>query len=656
MRQSVIICCFVMVAFLATHHESCARVSLPEIFSDNMVLQRNQEIKIWGWAEDKEKITVTFNHQVKSTITKSNGRWSLTLSPLEAGGPYEMKIAGQDTVTLQNILIGEVWLCSGQSNMAWPVRRSMNAKAEIKNAYYPGIRFFSSPHEMKPLPAIDYDQNPSWKACSPETAAGFSAVAYFFGRELHEKLTVPIGLIDASWGGSEVEAWTSHEALEQQGLFEEELARMKNLDLEKEQKESHQKIKDWEEAMKGLDKGIKNGEYIWANNNCDDILEWKGMYLPSLFKNTHLRDFEGGIWFKRYINLTAEDTAHDYTLILGHIDDSDVTFINNEKVGETFNRSWALREYKIPKDLLRKGRNCIAIRMEDYGQHGGFSGKQEQFQLESEHRVITLAGTWYYKIGFDSVPEYPGNPLRPNDLAGSLFNGMIHPLIPFTIQGVIWYQGEANANRGYQYRTLFPLMIHDWRNKWDKGEFPFLFVQLANYMKALERPAESNWAELREAQLLTLKKVPNTGMAVIIDIGEADDIHPQNKQEVGYRLSLAARAKAYGEDIVYSGPIYRSMIIEENKIRISFDHVGGGLMIQGKGEDLSGFAIAGKNKKFKWAKAEIVNNEVIVYHDSISHPLAVRYAWANNPEKANLYNKEGLPASPFRTDEWKGEK
>jgi len=492
--------------------DAWADVKLPTVISDNMVLQRRTEVPIWGWAEPGEQVmvSVSWHSMAWGVSADKDGKWMFKMNPPKVGGPYEMTISGKNSITIRNILVGEVWVCSGQSNMAMPVSRSANPEEEIAAADYPNIRLLTVERKTAEQPQDDCVG--SWQLCSPQTIADFSAVAYFFGRHLHKELDVPVGLIHTSWGGTPAEAWTKREMLEAEPDFAPILERFADVVAKypEAKKEYEQKVKKWEDAVKK-----------------------------------------------------------------------------------------ARAEGKKPP---RKPR----------------------------------------------VPVGPGHQRSP----AVLYNGMIAPLIPYGIRGAIWYQGEANAERAYQYRKLFPTMIKNWRNNWGQGDFPFLFVQLANFKDVADEPVESNWAELREAQLMTLS-LPKTGMAVIIDIGDTNNIHPKNKQDVGRRLALWALAKTYKRGgIVYSGPIYKSMKVEGNKIIVHFEHIGGGFVADW-GEPLKGFAIAGADRKFVWAGAKIEGDTVVVGSDKISEPVAVRYAWADNPV-CNLYNTEALPASPFRTDDWPG--
>lgn len=624
-----------------------AQVTLPRIFSNHMVLQQEIPVPLWGWATKGEKIQVSFNGQTLSARADNNGRWKVTLAPMKAGGPFEMTIRGKNTLTLHDILIGEVWICSGQSNMEFPLSQVKDGANEVASANYPRIRLFTVPKKMSTLPLNDLDDG-KWDLCTPETAAGFSAAGYFFGRHLHHELNVPVGLINSSWGGTIVETWMSREAAMADPDLSEWLASVGTLDLEKAQAESVRKIAEWYQNLDKNDKGLNER---WFAAEYDDA-SWKEMNLPCLWETDYLPDYDGVVWFRKEFILSEEDALGESTLELGPIDDSDFSFINGISVGSTINKYNVPRIYKVSAGVLRKGKNVISIRVIDTGGGGGMWGEKNQMFLQlASGKKIDLSGIWKFAPSFEGRPPqqtFSG----PNSYPTLLYNAMIHPIIPYAIKGAIWYQGESNAGRAEQYRRLFPALIADWRNKWNEGNFPFLYVQLANFMAPDKEPAESAWAELREAQTMTLS-VPNTGMACIIDIGEANDIHPKNKQDVGKRLALAGLKVAYNRDIVYSGPLYQSYQTEGNKIRISFSNIGSGLMAKDKYGYVKGFAIAGEDKKFVWAQAFIDGNTVVVYSPSVQKPVAVRYAWGNNPDDANLYNKEGLPAVPFRTDNWK---
>ena len=627
-------------------------INLPILFSDNMVLQRDKNIPVWGTAEPGGNVFVEIAGQKKSTEVSEDGKWQINFPPMPAGGPYELTILGQDTIICKNVMVGEVWLCSGQSNMEMAVKSCNNYNEEVANADYPNIRLFQVKQTTsnQPLDTIICD---GWEECSPKTIPDFSSVAYFFGRKLFNELGITIGLIHSSWGGTPAEAWTSAEALKAMPDFRDEVKIIESILPEHKQSmedyEAEVKLRD-EKIVTG-DAGFNNGQPIWNNPNLD-VQGWKTMNLPTKWENAGYPDLDGKMWFRKEINLPASMTGTDLVLHLGPVNDIDITWFNGIKIGNSSGAS-KLREYKIPKSLVKTGKNVIVVNVHDIGNSGGIWGNADQMFIENRIGVkILISGEWLCKIGFDAMvlgPK-PNNPNDPN-IPSVLFNSMIHPLVPYGIRGTIWYQGESNASRAYQYQTLFPNMIKDWRTQWNQDDFPFLFVQLANYMQLQTESRDDEWAELREAQLKTLS-LPNTGMAVTIDIGDALDIHPKNKQEVGRRLALNALAKVYGKEIPYSGPIYQSMKIEENKIRLQFSNTDKGLKTNGSDKPI-GFAIAGDDKKFVWAEAEIEDNEVVVWNSKIKNPVAVRYAWASNPV-CNLFNKAGLPASPFRTDNWEG--
>jgi sialate O-acetylesterase len=503
------LCLILAIAVAFWAFAASADVKPHALFTDNTVLQQGMNVPVWGTADEGENVTVRFQGQSVSTQA-DGGKWSVTLQPLTPGKPAEMTIQGKNTVTVKNVLVGEVWVCSGQSNMAMTVNRCHDAEAEIARSANAKIRLFTVPRQGADEPQADVDG--AWSECGPATVGGFSGVGYFFGRHLQEKLNVPVGLINSSYGGTPAEAWTSRAVLASEPGLQSILDGFA------------QSVLRYPEALKRHEAAVA---------------KWK------------------------------------------------------ERAAA------ARKEGKKPK------------------------GRAPQ------------------------PPMGPNHPKRP----GALYYAMICPLQPYAIRGAIWYQGEANAGRAYQYRTLLPAMIRCWRDDWDQGDFPFLVVQLAPFRKIVDEPAESTWAELREAQLMTMLNVPNTATAVITDVGEEDDIHPKKKQPVGDRLAIAARALAYDQEIEYSGPIYKCMEVEGGKAVLSFDHLGGGLVA--RGGKLTGFTICGEDRKFVNADAEIVGDTVVVSSPDVTQPVAVRFGWADFPV-VNLWNKAGLPASPFRTDEFPG--
>lgn len=623
-------------------------IRLSRIFGDNMVLQRNQPIPVWGWADANEKVTVQFNKQIKNAKADRNGRWMIQLDPESAGGPFQFVVKGKNTISIKNVLVGEVWVCSGQSNMEFSVSSGMNAAKEIAQADIPFIRHFKVPHAVNTFPKDDLAEG-EWKISNAENTGDFTAVGYFFARELYNKLKVPVGLINTSWGGTHVETWTSKKAFEQSDEFKEMIKSMPSIDIEAMANETKNAIRKKIEAVQGP---LENSTIVehWKENSFDDS-HWAHMKLPGLWEQQGLDDMDGVVWFRKIIDISSINEGKAATLELAKIDDSDDSYVNGIKVGSKKDKFAEYRRYTIPTGILKAGKNVIAVRVEDTGGGGGIYGEPGEMKLTIGENIESLAGDWSYRV--ESI-RASRTGIDPNSYPTLLFNGMLNPLIPYAIKGVLWYQGESNAGRAFQYRQAFPLMINDWRQRWQQGNFPFLFVQLANYNASNETNVSgSTWAELREAQTLTLS-LPNTGMTVTTDIGEANDIHPKNKQEVGKRLAAIAFNKVYNISVIYSGPVYESMKIDGNKIIIHFSNSGSGLIAKDKYGYLMGFEISGDDRIFHFAKAYIEGSDVVVYQDEIIKPVAVRYAWANNPEDANLFNKEDFPAGSFRTDQWKG--
>jgi len=627
-------------------------LQLPGIFGDNMVLQQKQAIPVWGTGEPGSKVSVEFCGSRESIVVNANGSWRVRLPAHNWGGPYEMRIVGKKTITFKNVMIGEVWLCSGQSNMAMAVAEVQDAEHEIQTAKYPAIRLFQVGRVISTAPQSDCEGS-GWQICSPASVRQFSAVGYFFGRSVHQSQSVPVGLIDASYGGTIIEAWTSAKILQDIPGYSSSIEALEKFSRKDAEylRQYNAQMEAWKTDFYGKDPGFPPNGVSWKEADVD-LTQWRKMHVPENWQIDGLQDYDGAIWFRLEVEVPPVWLGRDLTLNLGPIDDIDVTWFNGTLVGSE--EQWAHpRSYNIPASLVKAGRNVIAIRVLDTGGPGGIWGAPEQLSLKfGSQDAIPLAGEWHYRMSLarNEIPARPFSVENPN-CPTVLFNGMIFPLIPFAMRGVIWYQGESNAYNAYQYRTLFPAFIKDWRTHWNQGDFPFLFVQLANYMPVAEEPVEDTWAELREAQLMTLS-LKNTGMAVAIDIGAAADIHPKNKQEVGNRLAAWARKIVYHEDVEYCGPIYKTMQTNGEKIALGFDHVGAGLMIKG-GDELKGFAIAGEDRKFHWANARIEGKQVVVWSPAVSRPKAARYGWASNPI-CNLYNQAGFPASPFRTDHWPG--
>lgn len=638
------ICCFVLLISQA----ALCRVKLPLLISDGMVLQRDADVKIWGWADKGEKVTINFNGKTYNATTGTDGKWSVMLSELKAGdGPYSMDINASNHIILTNIMIGDVWVCSGQSNMELAMDRVKYRYPDVvAHADNPNIRQFVVPHRYDFQGPQEDLKSGRWESANPESVLHFSAVGYFFAKELFEKYHVPIGLINASLGGSPAQAWLSEDALKVFPEYLQTAEKFKDGNYINQIVEKDKAVSDaWYSRIQQLDNGLEKGQKPWFDVNYD-ASQWPVMNVPGYWADGNLGNVNGVVWFRKEVNVPASMTSKPAKIWLGRIVDGDFTYINGKQVGSV-SYQYPPRIYDIPSDLLKAGRNVIVVRVINNSGRGGFV-LDKPYHLSAAGQTIDLKGQWQYKLGttMELLPDKTFIEWQP----AGLYNGMIAPLLNYKIKGVIWYQGESNAGRPREYQKLFPALIANWREKWNQGDFPFLYVQLANFMEVKAGPSESGWAELREAQFKTLA-VPNTGMAVAIDLGEWNDIHPLNKEDVGKRLALAAQKVAYGdENAVYSGPIYQSMKIEGNKIILTFTNTGSGLTAKGDGE-LKYFAVAGADKKFVWAKAKIEDNKIVVWNDQLANPVAVRYAWADNPEGANLYNKEGLPASSFRTDE-----
>jgi sialate O-acetylesterase len=634
------------LAMILLTTESEAQMKLPFVIGNGMVIQRDAEVPIWGWADAGTEVHVMFRDQTYTDTANSDGMWRVELPPMNAGGPFEMAIVVNDEMTrIGDILIGDVWICSGQSNMEWVVRDANDAETEIASADDPMIRHFKVPRSWSWEPEHQLAGG-EWQAASPETVGDFTAVGYFFARELREHVGVPIGLINTSWGGSRIEPWMNPVSL-----------RLDAADLDSIRAE----FENWEQSIMDdlaerlgplptKDQGYVDGNPAWADPDLDTS-DWDMIPVPGVWEQSGYQGLDGVGWYRTEFDLSDDEAARDLVLGLAMIDDSDVTWVNGVKVGSMDNAYTVPRRYVVPAETLRAGRNVIAIRVHDTGGGGGVHGDPSLLFLEDIDggNRRSLVGEWNFKVGAASV-NLEG---FKNKVPTVLYNKMIYPLLDYPIAGAIWYQGESNAGPedAFEYRSQFQTMIEQWRGEWGVGDFPFLFVQLANYMEPRDEPVESSWALLRESQSEALV-LPNTGEAVIIDIGETFDIHPRNKQDVGLRLSLAARKVKYGEDIIHSGPRLAAHEVRDGRVYLAFDHVGSGLVLRDLPDGVSGFAIAGPDREFVWAEARLEGDRVVVFSPEIADPVAVRYAWADNPVGANLYNQEGLPASPFRTDDW----
>ncbi len=614
-----------------------AKITLPALVSDGMVLQRNQKLNVWGKADAGEKVEVKFLNKNYKTTADPTGNWKIILTEQKAGGPYTMTI---NEITLKDILIGDVWLASGQSNMELPMRRLTPLYAnEIKNANNRNIRFFTVPQKYNfKSPQTELDGG-KWEATNPQTILNFSGVAYFFAKHLSEKNKVAVGIIHASLGGSPIQAWMDENSLKKYPEYLDEAKKWQNDDLIKSTESGEQALsKAWYTELDQTDIGLNQH---WENFDLNDS-DWKTMNIPGSWEDKE-GSFEGSVWFRKEINLTKNQAGKAAFLNLGRIKDADVTYINGTKVGNV-TYEYPPRWYDIPAGVLKEGKNVIAVRISNGSGKGQFIA-DKPYYLEIDGNKIDLKTEWKYKIGAKMEKMAPGQTFIRWKPTG-LYNSMINPLINYNIKGAIWYQGESNTGKPKEYGDLLTTMITDWRNKWNQKDLPFFTVQLANFMEPKKEPVESNWAELREQQRQVSLKVPNTGLAVIIDLGEWNDIHPLNKKSVGDRLALQALKVADKKNIIADGPVYQSMKVEGNKIMLSFKT---GTDDFTPVSELKGFAIKGKDGKYEWAKAKIEGNKIILWNDNISNPVSVRYDWADNPD-GNLKNKTGLPASPFTTE------
>ncbi|CDZ23211.1 hypothetical protein CCDG5_0060 [[Clostridium] cellulosi] len=619
---------------------------LHNMVSDGMVLQRNANVKVWGWAEPNERITVCFLGHTYRTTADSSGKWAVTLLKHEAGGPYEMEIEGSHKIVLHDILIGDVWICSGQSNMQLPMARVRDKYSDIvKNTVNPQIRQFDVPEHYDFHSPCQNTEGGKWRCVSPETILDFTAVGFFFAKELYETYSVPIGLIKMAVGGSRIEAWMSDESLGEYPEKTEIVNRFRNDQYVKQLlKNEETREKQWYEQLDKADQGLQPGRQKWYAENYDDS-DWETMQIPSYWADEGLGEKNGAFWFRKTIMLPAKLAGLPAKIVMGRIVDADYVYINGELVGTT-SYQYPPRKYDVPAGLLKEGRNTIAVRVISNRGKGGFVAKKD-YQLVFSDQKIDLTGEWKYRVGAFAamLPEKT----FLHQIPTGLFNGMFSPVSEYTVKGVLWYQGESNTSKPEEYEDLFIKMIKAWRKKLKQENLPFLYVQLPNYLERENIQAINKWPLLREAQQKALK-LPNTAMAVTIDIGEWNDLHPLNKHDVGKRLAMLARKTVYGDvNVVAMGPVYDHMAIRGNKAFISFTNIGTGLLSK-DGNKLRNFEIAGKDGNFYDADATIENNQVIASCDKVSIPVAVRYAWRDNPQDINFYNREGFPAAPFRTN------
>ncbi len=616
---------------------------LSPIFGDNMVLQRGKANTIWGWSDPGDKVQVEIAGKHASGLAGADRRWQVKIHPPHVGGPYTLTIKGHQTVELHNVLVGDVWLCGGQSNMEVPLRFARNGEEEVKAANYPEIRFFTVATHVAYHPT-DVPEG-SWKVVSPETSDRLSAVAYYFARKVQNEIHAPIGLVVDAVGGTPAEAWASADGLRPLHDFDVPLAELAKL-TEAGAPEYGNYVMHWYDQY---DVGLKGN---WSAEDFDDS-SWKQVDVPGGFAELGVPDTPALVWFRREITLPETIPAGRTLIFLGSIERMDTVYINGKQVGAS---AWVEnpRVYFIRDGVLKPGKNVIAIRVLKTKPQGGFLAKAEDLRLMlADKTSIPLAGKWKGQLSLDARPPQPlpigyeNWPVMPS----VLYQGMLAPIAPFSITGALWYQGEQNSDRGFQYRKIMPVMIADWRKLFGQGDFPFYIVSLPAFHKHSDTPIDDTWAETRESQAIAAASVRNSCLAVTIDTGDPDNIHPKDKIPVGERLAFCALAKHYGKKVVYAGPTLASVDRIPGSIRLKFTHTDGGLVV--KGDKLEEFAIAGEDKKWYWADARIEGNTVVVSSPSVPNPKEVRYAWQGDP-KATLFNGAGLPAGPFRTDTWPG--
>ena len=613
-----------LLAPLMLFAQGVGKVRLPKLISDCMVLQRDVDLKLWGWADAGTKVTVRFNGNYFETETDANGEWQVVLPPQKAGGPYLLEV---NEMVIRDVLVGDVWLCSGQSNQETPIHRLTEMFPEINVSNNHMIRHYKVPtQDSKEYLQEEIAGNAQWHSGVASEVMNWTALAYFYAVEAYEKTGVPQGMLVSSLGGSAIESWIGQEHL----------------------KEFPQLLLD-KEALNGFEQAKKDkGEGKWNQWDWDDS-DWKTMQMPGTWRENGL-NVRGTVWMRKDFEIHESMEERHATLSMGTLVHNDAVFVNGVYVGST-GYEYPPRRYQIPAGVLRKGKNTIAVRLNAPAGNGEFI-KDKPYKIIGDAAEIDLTGSWKYKVGLDmdDVTPYAERLKNRNNVGSGLYNGMIYPIRNYQVRGTIWYQGESNAGNTSRYAELVSSLITNWRELWNMPEMPFLLMQLPNFMQKHDKPTDSGWARIREAQLQAFKTIPNTALAVTYDVGEWNDIHPLNKKDMAKRLFLGARKVVYGEKLVYAGPVYKDMKVEGNKIIITFTETGRGLMA--KGGILKHFAIAGEDRQFVWADAVIRGNKVIVSSKDVKQPVAVRYAWSDNPEDANLCNKEGLLASPFRTDNW----
>lgn len=627
--------CFTLWLLCLMAFRSYADVTLPKFFSDHMVLQSNENLTIFGKANDGEGVQVSFNGITLKTITNNLGNWSVEFKPLQAGGPYTMTVSGKNTITFSDVYVGDVWFCSGQSNMGWKMENVLNAETEMQNANIPKIKLLNVYRYMNGTPQNDIIKS-SWETSTSASVKDFSAVAFLFGKNLYETYKVPIGLINSSWGGTKIEAWMGMEGFEDHPEAMATIEKMKKMDL-------LQAVADYNRSYKAYSKMLDDtdiGSQQYWQDIRTDYSDWDSFELPTLWKNTELKQTYGVVWVTKEIELTTSNIQSNAQLSIGRVDDEDVTYFNGEQVGASTQKDLD-RVYTIDKSLLKKGKNRITIKTKNLRDLGGFRGANKDLFLQTSGKKIPLDVTWSYKVGTPNTEDPPFRE-HPNEYPTCLYNSMVNPFFKFPIKGVIWYQGESNAKNPDEYAAYFPKMIQDWRKQWGK-EVPFLFVQLANYNNQNDR-----WPYIREAQAKALT-LPKTAMVVAIDSGNDANIHPINKQIIGKRLAMEAGNIAYGNKLLPSGgPMVKKIKAKKGVMEIRFNTT---LKITGDSNAINGFEVSEDGKTFVSAQAKVKNsNTVVVSSEKITTPNYVRYLWADAPGNAMIYNRYDLPAPPFRTD------
>lgn len=625
---------------------------LPALFNDHLILQRDRANPVWGWDQPGGEVSVSLSGQpVASTRTNPDGRWSLTLPPLSAGGPHELIIEGSTRRVLRDVLVGEVWLCTGQSNMQFSVRQSANGEAEATTATFPRIRLFSVAKKTAATPLDDVEG--SWTVCSPEAVREFSALGFFFGRTLTQTLDVPVALIDLSWGGSPIEAWTSLDDVSHEPSLAPLATHCREF-LQLSSKEGAQHaFRSWEKIRDAALADTRGVSFGWAKPKFNDS-DWPGCPVPGTFDEV-AGEVDGAVWYRGTLEIPSAWAGRDLELHLGVIDDLDHTYWNGTLVGQTGTETKEYykhpRIYTVPAALVKAGPTLLAVRVFDEYLSGGFISHANDLWLaprdaRADER-IALAGSWKVKVE-QVIPEKPWAQDQPQARPEGIFNAMLSPLMPFGIRGVLWYQGENNLGYATRYAVQFPLMIAAWRRRWAQGDFPFLFVQLANYGVRHAQPSGGAWAELRDAQTAALR-LPNTAMVTAIDVGAADNMHPTDKNTVGTRLAATALTHVYAHDIPdCSGPVPERIELTAHELRITYRHADTGLVTTDD-RPPQGFALVAADGQTDWAPARIEGSTIILSLAATPRPVKVKYAWADNPD-VNLINCAEFPALPFRHD------